>query len=424
MATPPKAPPTASAQFRPGLLWGFIGDSITNGSSASNFLYSYAPVAIAMAGGMVARLDSIEAGTPGERSDQMLTRVGALLGMGIQAMVILAGTNDAGQSNTLTTTINSLTGIIKAAKRRGIPVVLCTPPPAGASQANAVHQRLAAITAWVRIVGPSLGCEIADVYRALANSTSGAMLSGYDSGDGVHPNDLGHQVMAVPVAKAMMRVANKSAPYQGLITAGAATGSINLIADPLNTRAVPTTSPWSEQSGGTGTAPAYAMKADGTGGALPYGQWAEVDFDGTASGGTRILGVPTTDFAVGDVLIFCGNMQVEDVSGTWISDVTNGLASIRMQLVNQSAVLLPGSQPTFHCAGIPQASNPTVYDLGPVVLPVTVPVGTTQIIARFSATVNTGKHIKARFGCVGLLHATRIGLNSYLGSWGSAMVNT
>ena len=62
-----------------GLRWAFFGDSITNGSTASAFSSSFAPQAITMAGHLVARPDSIEAGTPGETSAQVLARVGTTL---------------------------------------------------------------------------------------------------------------------------------------------------------------------------------------------------------------------------------------------------------------------------------------------------------------------------------------------------------
>lgn len=409
-----------TVRIAPGLLWGFLGDSITNGSSASNFAYSYAPKACAMVGGLVARRDGIEAGTPGDRSAQVLARMTATLTDGAQALVVLDGTNDASQGVAVTAYAVNKIAQIETAKRAGAPLVLCTVPPRAAGASSAIHRLIAGYNAWINLFGPTYGCEVADVFTALADGTTGALASAYDAGDGVHPNDLGHAKIADVVARAMRRAANWRDGL-GLVTSVAA-GSANLIADPLMARATPTTSPWFEQPGGTGTAPTYAMVADASG-VLPAGRWAEMDFDATASGGTRRLAVATTDFAAGDALIVTGHAQVQDVSGTWFADVAAGTASVVVQLINQSGVAIANSTTWFRNPGLLRAGSTDTYDLGPFVWPVTVPSGTTSLSLWFAVTLATGKRVKARLGCAGILHATRIGCDSLV-NWGTAMVNT
>lgn len=417
------APVASAGRMAPGLLWGFLGDSITNGASASNFAYSYAPKAIAMVGAMVARRDSIEAGVPGERSDQTLARLPALLALGIQGLVVLDGTNDAGNGVSVATYAANKIAQIKKAKRRGLPVVLCTVPPQGSGVAAATHRLIQGYNAWIKLFGPIYGCEVADVFAALANTSSGAMASGYDSGDGVHPNDLGHATMAVPIAKAMRRAANWR-DGTGLVTGGSSAATANLIADPLNTqRASVTTSPWFEFAGGTGTAPVYSFVSDTTG-VLPAGRWAQMDFDATASGGTRRLCVNSTDIAVGDVIAGAAHIQIEDVEGGWFASAATGASQVSFDMSNGgTGVQVPNSQALAFNPGIPRADNAAIYDIGPILFPVTVPSGLSNVVLRMNVTLATGRHVKARLGGVGLLHLTRMGIDGIL-NWGTAMVNT
>ena len=395
-----------------GLRWGFLGDSITNGSTAGNIEYAYMMQAVAMAGGMVARRDSIESGVPGERADQMLARIDTLLDTGIQGLVVLTGANDAGQGRTVSQYAADLTSIIRKAKGRGIPVIVCTPPPRVAAEPATAHKLLQGYVAWINLIAPSLGADIADVYSALVGA-DGYLPAGM-AADTVHPNALGHYTMAVPVARAMQRVARKSA---GIITAP---NPLNAIADPLNARALPTTSPWYEQPGGTGTAPTYSMVADASG-VLPAGRWAEMAFDGTASGGTRRLAMPIGSVTPGDKWLIAAHIQVEAVTGDWVAGVTGGTASVDPIPVNQSGAGLAGSQPYYRCAGLPHPTIAKTYTTSPL-WTVTIPAGATSASLWLTVKVPTGMAIKARFGCEGAINLTANGLDS-LFDWATAPVS-
>lgn len=409
--------PVGAAMLAAGPRWIFGGDSITNGTAASNFFYSYAPTALRMVGTLVARPDSIEAGTPGDTSAGLLARLpGQAAANGAQATVVMIGTNDAGSAVPLATTADNITAIVKAAKAYG-PVVLCTIPPRGTSATAAIKTATAAINAWIRLFGPQLGCWIADANTVLADPATGDYAAGYDSGDGTHPTQAGHMAIAQVVAAAMKRATTRVDPY-GLITS---IGSGVITPDPLNARATVESSGWYEQPGGTGTAPTYSMVTD-TSGRLPAGQWAQMDFDATASGGVRRLATDTTTgFAPGDTVLHCAHLQIEDVSGDWAANVAAGTADLNLNVLDQNAAGIADAQSVDGCPGI---KNPDTgfYDIGPVAFPIQIPTGTTQLILWHSLVLPTGSHAKVRFGAIGLLNATTLGLQSVAG-YGPSMIN-
>ena len=408
----------APAKLAPGARWGALGDSISNGSSASNFAYSYFPQAVQIVGGMVARPDSIEAGVPGERSDQALLRLPALLTAGAQAIVVLLGANDAEQSVPLATFKANMIAIIEQAKAGGCPVVLCTVPPRAVSVAAATRSRVDGYNDWIRTAATQYGCELADVYSALVDTTTGGMLAAYDV-DNIHPNDLGHQKIGIEVAKAMKRCAARTTAYGLVRTASPA----NLITDPLAVGGTVRPAGWFEQPGGTGTAPTYSLVSD-TSGVLPAGRWAQMDFDATAAGGIRTLSSNAmTAFTAGDRLLYAAHIQIEDVTGTWAADVSAGTASIAALIVNSATgTAIVSTPPLVRAPGIPSATA-GVHDIGPVVFPITVPAGPTSLVLWFQLKLPTGKRVKLRVGCVGVINATARGAQAEF-NWGSSIVNT
>jgi hypothetical protein len=73
--------------------------------------------------------------------------------------------------------------------------VVCTVSPRASSASSTIQAATLAENAWIRFYAPTLGCEIADTYTALVDPTTGYLAAVYDSGDGTHPNQLGHLVM-------------------------------------------------------------------------------------------------------------------------------------------------------------------------------------------------------------------------------------
>ena len=407
-------------QLSPGLRWAFFGDSITNGSSASNSVYSYPVQALAMVGSLVGRIDSIEAGTGGNTSAALLARVDATFTSytDVRGSVIMIGANDAAQFVPVATFAANLTAIIAICRKRG-PVVLCTVPPQGSSR-TAEAAYVDAYNLWIKTFGPGLGCEIADVWSALVDTTSGFLAVAYDSGDEVHPEDDGHREMAQVVGAAMIRASGRTAPY-GLVTSD--TGATFMVTpDPLSAGGGTQPTGWYEHPGGTGTAPSYSLVTD-TSGVLPAGKWAEMDFDGTVSGGLRRLATATnTNIAVGDRVLLCAHIQIEVVAGDWEAAVTAETAGVSVMLLSEAGSIFAGSVSSFRCAGLPSATA-GIYDIGPVVWPVTVPAASSYLLLWCQVFVPTGMHIKARFGCVGVLNLTNLGIADQF-AWSAAMVNT
>lgn len=412
------------AQVAAGLRWAFVGDSITNGSNASNFGYAYMPTAIQSAGGFVARMDSIEAGTPGDTSAQLLARMDSIVSTRHpEAFVVFIGTNDANQAVPLATFAANLTAIIGKAKAAGAAVALATTPPQGSGRSAVIHQAVLAQNAWKRTFGPSFGCHVADVFSELVDPATGYLAAGYDSGDGLHPNGLGHARMSLPIAKAMQRARNLSAPV-GLVRANAAASIGNMVADPLNLNGTTYFQGWFEWPGGTGTAPTYSKVADASG-FLPAGSWTQMDFDATAAGGTRRLSTPAlsaTHWTAGDKLLLTAHVQIEDVTGTWVADAAAGTGQAVVQIVNQAGTALnPGGTVFARTPGVPQENG--VYNIGPVLWPFTVPAGTTGLNVWFSLVLPTGKRVKMRVGDPGLMNLTRLGMADVF-DWGYTPVNT
>ena len=407
----------------PGLRWIFIGDSITYGSSASNYNYSYGPKAIQTLGAFVGRFDFFNAGVAGNNSANVLARLNNIIAAGADAAVLMIGTNDAFQNISVSTYISNVTAIITNLRAAGLPVILCT-ISARTSSGSTASPLIRAYNTWIRLVGPTLGCTIADMYAATVDITSGALLSSMDSGDGLHPNDTGHNAMAKELMNAMIKATGISAPV-GLVKTGLSAPDIsNLVQDPLAQGGGTQPTGWSEQAGGTGTAPTYSLVAD-TSGVLPAGKWAQMDFDGTTLGGNRRLMTNTFDtskWSVGDRLLMTAHIQIEDTSGTWETDVLAGNTVLTPNVVNQSSASIGVANNLFRIVGKKNSSG--FYDISPFVsVPFTVPVGTTAINARFELTIPTGKHYKLRVGAVGVLNLTKLGLDTYFNSWSQNVVN-
>lgn len=403
-----------------GRRWCFLGDSITNGSTASNFDWSFTRLANSAVGQLVVQIDYIEAGTPGDRSDQALARMDSLVSSYyIDAWCVLIGTNDAAQSVTPAVFWTNLQNIIHKAAQNGAKLVVCTVPPRGTGASAAIQNLVVAYNFLIRLNQAKFGYEIADTYAALVDTTSGLMAATYDSGDAVHPNNLGHQMMAPEVAAAMKRATKQSvSTIVNSIFAGAGL----ITTDPLNARASVASGSYYEQPGGTGTAPTYSMVSD-TSSVLKAGRWAQMDFDAVSGGVRRLATAVSSGFSVGDKILVCMKLQIEDVSGTWIADVNATTAQIAVSLLNQSAVSIPGAGAMLSSRATGLKNTAGFYDFGPIVFPVTIPAATTQLLLWISLVLPTGKRVKMRIGELGIVNLTVLGLNSVIDD-GATVINT
>ncbi|MFE9955839.1 SGNH/GDSL hydrolase family protein [Micromonospora sp. NPDC005299] len=394
-----------------GHRWAFIGDSITNGSAATNGAYAYAPRAIALAGHSLIRPDSFEAGVAGERSDQMLARLAAVETSGATSFFVLAGTNDAAQGVSLTSYASTMTQIITRLRALGR-VLVGTVPPRAASAPAAQHTSTEGYNAWLRVFAPMFGAQVVDVWAALADTTTGRLASAYDSGDGTHPNDLGHLRIARVVAAA---IRGSGPAWPGWVTSEGQPG--NLIADALCDSGSVRPSGWFEWPGGTGTAPTYSLATDTTG-RLPAGRWAQVDIDAAAAT-VRTLSSPATPVAAGDRLALCLLAEVDDVSGNWESAAT-AVSAVNIRVVDQVGAQVTSALTT---RPVGYVIAPGTYRLPPLLWPFTVPAGMTSANIWLQHTMSAGQHFTFRYGCIGLVNLTTLGMQSLLDFGSNSMVS-
>lgn len=402
----------------------FFGDSITNGSIASSFATSFSKVAVDILGSAAERLDFVEAGTGGYTATQLLAYAPSVLAAypDLGHAHIQIGTNDANLGFALgsfTAPVMSLVGLCKA---RGMTVTIGTVPPR-AGVANSMRLLIAAYNTWIRLWAPANGIEVAEVHGALADVTTGDLYSAYDSGDGAHPNDLGHARIAQVVAQAMFRTFRTTRSSTSLL---ALSTGISLCANPMMAGSIGAGSPSGYyESTSTGSAPTYQILADTTG-RLPAGQWYEMDWNAVSGGIRTVQTEPVvTGVNTGNTLAVTGIYLVEDITGTWEADVagfTAGVApSIRMSDGTIIANVCNGC-PGLKLGNIYGNGN-TVWQIGPLLSPAIVPSGTTGLLMSHYVFLPSGKHVKVRFGCLDVINLSALGLTSIVGGLVGSAVN-
>jgi len=375
-------------------IWAFVGDSITNGSSATNSSYAYPAQSVARASGLIASPASYVLGVPGETTTAMLARINtALASANVRGLVILGGTNDAGQSVSLETYAQNMTAMIRAARARGMPVIVVTVPPQLVGATQSARRLVVAYNHWINTYARGLGAEIADAYTALVDPTTGYGVGALFA-DNVHPTDLGHSYIADQVVRAMQRIAARPLPF-GLITAK---HDAIITPDPLIVGGTVRPASWFEQPGGTGTAPTYSL-VDNAGGFLPAGRWAQIDID--ASDNTIRNLACTGTAAIGDKLVLCAHVEIDDVSGDWVENVAAGTAAARPLVINGGALVTQ-----------PFVRNPYVRGDDGVYRGIIAYAYTSTTTANaiwFGMTVPSGSHYTIRVGALGIVNATTLG---------------
>ncbi|WP_231507432.1 MULTISPECIES: SGNH/GDSL hydrolase family protein [unclassified Flavobacterium] len=176
----------------------FMGDSITEFWSATNSEYfSGKPY--------------INRGISGQTTPQMLIRFRAdVIALQPAAVLILAGINDIA-GNTGPTTLdrieNNIISMVELAQANQIKVILCSVLPAfdfpwKPNQNPA--EKVMELNQLLKKYADANGIIYLDYFSAMADESNG--LKAAYSGDGVHPNKLGYQVMAPLAEKAIAQV--------------------------------------------------------------------------------------------------------------------------------------------------------------------------------------------------------------------------
>lgn len=386
--------------------WGYLGDSITNGSAATNAIYAFPAQSNCYAGELhnPTILQSIK-GTPGNTSAQMLARAATDLPPTLfDGIVVLAGTNDSSDSNAVpvATYAANMTAIVQTYP--GKVVILVTPPPRGIidTPSPAEQQRIVEYGQWINDNATSLGYLVADAYAALVDGL-GYLDPIYDSGDGIHPNNLGHQQIAALVGAQMLA----SQPYRTSMVDALRGKALNN--NPLMNGAIGAGSP----SGWTGGTPASSGTAETLSIAVrtpdafqQAGQLYRSDLNALADSVRRRAQGVSTGFSTGDKLLFIGKMKTTVISGDWeAANLVTFNGEARMQIVNG------GTGANLSLSAMPSRSVALQRQFAATY---TVASGVTNILLETTLAAPTGVRVQndalefAAFNLTALRLATRI----------------
>lgn len=155
----------------------------------------------------------VNRGIGGQTTPQMLVRLFPdVIALKPAAMILLAGTNDIARNTGPATTTqigHNIQAITELAQLHGIKVILCSVLPVSDYTARPkTPQRPPAdilrLNAWLKEYAAKSGAIYADYYSAFVDE-EGFLKDGY-SGDGLHPNPKGYELM-VPIAGAAIEKA-------------------------------------------------------------------------------------------------------------------------------------------------------------------------------------------------------------------------
>jgi lysophospholipase L1-like esterase len=176
----------------------FLGDSITDGWKLAQS-FPGKPY--------------VNRGISGQVTSQMLVRMYPdVIDLKPAAVILLAGTNDIARNNgpmTLTMIEENIAAITELAQLHGIKVILCAVMPiSDYTQRKQTEHRppadILSLNTWMRDYAAKMKAVYADYYAAVVDDKG--MLRQAISGDGLHPNADGYQLMA-PVAEAAIQKA-------------------------------------------------------------------------------------------------------------------------------------------------------------------------------------------------------------------------
>jgi lysophospholipase L1-like esterase len=157
----------------------------------------------------------VNRGISGQTTPQMLVRMFPdAIKLQPAAMILLAGTNDVARNTgpaTLAQIADNVQAITELAQAHGIKVILCSVLPVSDYTARKqIDKRPPAdilkLNEWLRTYAAKANAVYADYFKATVDE-KGLLRDGI-SGDGLHPNTQGYELMA-PVAEAAIRSALK-----------------------------------------------------------------------------------------------------------------------------------------------------------------------------------------------------------------------
>jgi len=178
----------------------FMGDSITEGWPFLEFF---------------AGKPYVNRGISGQTTPQMLIRFRPdVIALNPAVVVLLAGINDiAGNTgpSSLEMITNNIFSMAELAKANNIKVILCSVLPAFDfpwRSGSFPAEKVVILNKMIKQYADANGILYLDYYSAMVNDQKG--LKAEYSGDGVHPNKMGYEVMTPLVEKAIAKVLSKN----------------------------------------------------------------------------------------------------------------------------------------------------------------------------------------------------------------------
>ena len=150
----------------------------------------------------------VNRGISGQTTPQMLVRMFPdVVDLDPAAFILLAGTNDIARNTgpeTLAMIEENIQAMTDLARAHGVKAILCSVMPISDYTARKQSEQrppadILKLNAWLREYAAKVHAEYVDYYSALVDE-KGMLKEGY-SGDGLHPNAKGYELMA-PLAEA------------------------------------------------------------------------------------------------------------------------------------------------------------------------------------------------------------------------------
>lgn len=325
------------------------------------------------------------AGISGNVTAQMLARVTDVTGLSPRPSwcIVMGGTNDCSGGVTVAQYAANIKAIVAALTAARVRPLLVTPPPkTGGSITAGQKQILRGYVMWLRRYAAETGIPLADGWSALIDqtSTTGAMVSSYDSGDGIHPSAAGAYALGSAIAAVLQPLLVPTTTPIPSDDATAANGGINLLLNPLfrtdsNSDGVPDN--WTKTGSGTVALVSGASEVPG--------QYLRLT--DTVNQFTQVTQTVSTGFSAGDRIAFCGAVK---------SATTNGQGGVICTTAGSTTNWRPINGFTITTNGVRRFYREYV-----------VPAGTTSIGASIYVQSGTGMDISV--GQLGLYDLSQLG---------------
>lgn len=134
-------------------------------------------------------------GGPGDKSADLLNNVNNIIALSPKYCIISIGLNDVYNAVPVATYKSNLTSVVISLQAAGIIVFLGSPTAAGLD----VSQYVTAMEE----VATAQACTFVNLYTATKSSGTYTLNALYNSGDGLHPNTLGHYVIGKTLANSI-----------------------------------------------------------------------------------------------------------------------------------------------------------------------------------------------------------------------------